>query len=91
MQKGKYVVLFFTWEIWILRVKIWSGISDRLEKFRLCWKIKVKKIGLTYEQVQTYNPPSNPAKFSDLRPKDYIAKYGPVSWEVDALIQEVLA
>jgi hypothetical protein len=64
-------------------------IRDRLEEFGLD-NITVKKIGLTYEQVQVYNPPPNPAKVTDPRAKDYIKKYGSSSWEVDALRPDVL-
>lgn len=42
-------------------------------------------IGLTMAQIKQYNPPHNPAKLTDPRAKDYIKKYGEVSWEVDAL------
>lgn len=45
----------------------------------------VISIGLTMEQIKTFNPPPNPAKVSDPRAAEYIAKYGPISWEVDAL------
>lgn len=45
----------------------------------------VISIGLTMEQIETYNPPPNPAKVSDPRAAEYIEKYGPISWEVDAL------
>ena len=32
-----------------------------------------------------YNPPPNPAKFSDPRSRDYVADHGEVSWELDAI------
>jgi len=37
------------------------------------------------KQIQELNPPPNPAKLSDSRVEDYIAKYGDESWELDAL------
>lgn len=64
-------------------------IRDRLEEFGLP-EITVKKIGLTYEQVQFYKPPPNYTKVKDPRAKDYIKKYGRSSWEVDALRPNVL-
>jgi hypothetical protein len=59
-------------------------IRDRLAEFWIA-DIDVCKIALTVEQVQQFDPPPNPAKFKDPRAKDYIAKYGTQSWEVDAL------
>lgn len=44
----------------------------------------------TMAQVRQYNPPPNPAKISDPRAADYIAKHGNQSWEVDALPPRVL-
>ena len=37
------------------------------------------------KQIKKFNPPPNPAKITDPRAKWYIAEYGNVSWEVDAL------
>lgn len=65
-------------------------IDDRLGEFG-CLRMDVKKLALTMEQVKRYDPPPNPAKITDPRAKDYIAKYGDKSWEVDALPPDVLA
>jgi hypothetical protein len=53
-------------------------------------KFRIDHIGLTMEQIKELNPPSNPAKISDPRAAGYIAKYGEISWEVDALNPEIL-
>ena len=58
-------------------------IKTRLEG--LASVVDVIAIGITYEQIQEFNPPPNPAKFKDPRADWYIEKFGPVSWEVDAL------
>ena len=42
------------------------------------------------EQVQQYQPPSNPAKTTDSRAAAYIEAYGTESWELDALEPDVL-
>ena len=63
-------------------------IKDRLEEFGV--STEVKQIGLTMEQIKKFNPPPNPAKITDPRAKLYIAEYGNVSWEVDALNPETL-
>jgi hypothetical protein len=64
-------------------------IRDRLIMFGI-EDITVKKVALTYEQVEEYNPPPNPTKLSDSRAPAYVSKYGDNSWEVDALPPEVL-
>jgi len=46
---------------------------------------EVKHIGLTMEQIEEFDLPPNPAKFSDPRAKKYVQEHGDVSWEVDAL------
>lgn len=51
---------------------------------------EVVAIGLTMEQIEDHNLPSNPAKITDTRAKAYIEKFGGISWEVDALNPEVL-
>ena len=50
----------------------------------------IDHIALTYAQIETYNPPPNPAKLTDPRAKDFVREHGYTSWEVDALPPEVL-
>jgi hypothetical protein len=64
-------------------------IDERMYMFGID-ELAVEKIALTMAQVQAYNPPPNPAKMSDARAADYVAKYGRSSWEVDALAPAVL-
>jgi hypothetical protein len=63
-------------------------IKERLHEFGV--DPEIKAIGLTLEQVKKYNPPANSAKEDDPRAKDYISKFGRVSWEVDALNPKTL-
>lgn len=68
-------------------------IGDRLELF--CHHHGyvapiVKRIALTMEQIEQYNPPPNPAKITDSRAAAYIAEHGDESWELDALTPEVI-
>ena len=51
---------------------------------------QVRRIALNWDQVQAYNPPPNPAKMTDSRAGDYVARYGHESWELDALDPAVL-
>ena len=68
------------------RIDMFSGYGD-LPGFGA----EVKRIALNYDQVETYNPPPNPAKFTDSRYGGYVTEYGTESWELDALEPNVLA
>lgn len=63
-------------------------ITERLAEFRC--PITFKRIGLTFEQIEEYNPPPNYAKINDPRAEGYISEFGNDCWEVDALTPEVL-
>jgi hypothetical protein len=89
MNQGKNCVILYLGDHDPSGEDMVRDIGDRLQEFGVC-DATIKKIGLTYEQVQMYNSPPNPAKVTDPRAKDYIALYGPVSWEVDALKPEIL-
>jgi len=66
-------------------------IFDRLyEILEVGRCLKVEHIALTWGQIEEYQPPPNPAKLSDSRAADYIAKHGEESWEVDALPPDTL-
>lgn len=69
-------------------VNMTDDIKKRMSMF--CADVQVKRIALTMDQINTYNPPPNMAKESDKRSKDYVAKYGPECWELDALEPQVL-
>jgi hypothetical protein len=63
-------------------------IQDRLNLFGS--DVYVKRVALTMEQIQTYNPPPNPTKLTDARATGYIAEYGHECWELDALEPRVI-
>lgn len=64
-------------------------VIDRLQLF--AGGIRVDRLALNWDQVETYNPPPNPAKLSDSRADAYIARFGGESWELDALDPTTLA
>jgi hypothetical protein len=71
-------------------------IEDRLRLFLEgdgydAGKLEVRRIALTREQIDQYNPPPNPAKITDSRFAGYEAEHGSESWELDALEPSVLA
>lgn len=51
---------------------------------------KVDALALTMDQINEFSPPPNPAKIKDPRAKAYIAEFGNISWELDALTPEAL-
>lgn len=63
-------------------------IQERLQMFGA--DVCVKRVALTMNQIETYNPPPNPAKLSDSRCGKYIDEYGDESWELDALEPSVI-
>ena len=70
-------------------------ITDRLSEFLEgdgydSSQLVVDRIALNMPQVELYSPPPNPAKLTDSRSKPYIRRYGPASWELDALEPAVL-
>ncbi len=66
-----------------------SGIDmtrDNSDRASFYWTdVEVKRIALNMDQVEEHNPPPNPAKITDSRAADYIARFGNESWELDAL------
>jgi len=63
-------------------------IKDRLNMFGV--DVELHGIALTKAQIDKYQPPSNPAKWTDPRAKEYVEIHGEVSWELDALTPTVL-
>lgn len=63
-------------------------IQERLDMFGA--DVIVKRVALTMEQIDFYSPPPNPAKITDSRCGQYIARYGNESWELDALEPKVI-
>jgi hypothetical protein len=61
-------------------------IRERLAMFGAdnC-EMTINRIALNMDQIETYNPPPNPAKLTDTRADKYIAEFGETSWELDAL------
>lgn len=58
-------------------------IQERMDLFEAY--PEVHRIALNLDQIETYNPPPNPAKLTDSRCSGYMKLYGNESWELDAL------
>lgn len=54
-------------------------------------QVRVKRLALNYDQIETLNPPENPAKETDSRYAAYTAEFGESSWELDAIEPRSLA
>lgn len=63
-------------------------IQDRLDMFGA--KVEVKRVALTMEQIELFNPPPNPTKLTDARASGYIYEYGHECWELDALEPKII-
>lgn len=70
------------------------GVSPGGEQWEYDYEVEnsliVDRIALNMDQIQQYNPPPNPAKLTDSRATQYIARHGRSSWELDALEPTVL-
>jgi hypothetical protein len=72
-----------------------SGIDmtrDNLDRLEMLSEgpVIVERLALNMGQIEQYDPPPNPAKMSDSRASDYVARYGSESWELDALEPTVI-
>lgn len=67
-------------------------IEDRVTMFmdEYSGDLIFKRIALTWAQIQTHNPPPNPAKHTDSRYKSYSDAHGDECWELDALDPSVI-
>ena len=66
-------------------------IEDRLGMFvGMAGDVELRRIALNMDQIESYNPPPNPAKVTDSRYADYAKKYGDESWELDALDPSII-
>ena len=70
-------------------VDMTRDIEERLEVFGVR-RLEVRRIALNMDQVEEFNPPPNPTKFSDSRCAAYVARYGLEAWELDALEPQYL-
>lgn len=92
-EEWKFTEAYLSWKNILLK----AGLKeDDMSKYRwmyICFireNFEVKHIGLTMEQIDQYDLPPNPTKFTDSRSKKYVDKYGKTCWEVDALRPDVL-
>lgn len=66
-----------------------NDIEKRLAMFGS--SVTIDRIALTWDQIQQYDPPPNPAKTTDARYAKYQEQYGDDSWELDSLEPRIMA
>jgi hypothetical protein len=66
-------------------------LTDRLRLLAQYARVELERVALTWEQIELWAPPPNPAKTSDARYAGYEAEHGESSWELDAVKAEDLA
>jgi hypothetical protein len=66
-------------------------IRERLYQYGEQIDISVTRLALNMDQVETWNPPPNPAKETDSRFAGYRVEFGETSWELDAVEPQTLA
>ena len=62
-----------------------SGIDMSRDLRDRLGNVEVRRVALTFEQVQHYNLIPNPAKMADTRANGYVSQYGSQCWELDAI------
>lgn len=93
-RKGQEVVILHLGDHDPSGIDMSRDIEDRLRMFTGDGKLirmSIHRIALTWDQIEQYRPPPNPAKITDSRAAGYIEKYGYESWELDALEPTVLS
>jgi hypothetical protein len=87
-REGKNCVILYLGDHDPSGIEMTRDIGDKLSMFGAT--ADVRRIALSLDQIRTYNLPPNPAKETDSRFQGYIERYGPESWELDALKPQVL-
>lgn len=88
-NKRKNLVLFYLGDHDPSGEDMVRDIEDRLTMFGVK-NLEVRKLALTPAQIQQYDPPPNPVKFTDSRSAKYQSEHGDECWEVDALEPRIL-
>jgi hypothetical protein len=88
MRAGKQCVVLHLGDHDPSGIDMTRDIGDRFQVFDV--DCQVERIALNMYQVEEFNPPPNPAKFTDSRAAGYVQLYGTYSWELDALEPSML-
>lgn len=89
-EAGKELVILHLGDHDPSGIDMTRDIIERLKMFLGYNRLEVRRIALTWEQIEEYDPPPNPAKDTDSRFDGYRTEYGDESWELDALEPSVI-
>lgn len=85
-ERGKRVVVLHLGDHDPSGIDMTRDNEDRLQLLTYgCDDLEVRRIALNMDQIREFRPPPNPAKVTDSRSTGYITRFGPKSWELDAL------
>ena len=93
IRDGKHVTILHLGDHDPSGIDMSRDIADRLYMFigaRRFDQLSVKRIALNMDQIQQFDPPSDPAKLGDSRTSSYVEQFGEECWELDALDPPVL-
>jgi hypothetical protein len=88
---GKKILVIYLGDHDPSGIDMTRDIEERLQLYAGLSEIKVSRLALNMDQVETWNPPENPAKTTDSRFDKYLAEFGESSWELDAVEPRTLA
>lgn len=90
LSAGKRVIIFHLGDHDPSGLDMTRDNDERLNMFA-GGIIDVRRLALNADQIETYDPPPNPAKMTDTRADAYVSEHGRSSWELDALDPEVIS
>ena len=89
LDSGQLPIIFYLGDHDPSGIDMDRDIAERLAVFDSI--AKVPRIALNLDQVEEYGPPPNPAKETDSRYEQYVARFGITEcWELDALDPQVI-
>lgn len=90
VQKGQRPIVFHLGDHDPSGMDMTRDNRDRLSMFAGV-PVTVVRLALNRDQIDKFNPPENPVKFTDSRAEGYVAEHGYHSWELDALSPQYIA
>lgn len=90
-HRGKNIAIFYLGDHDPSGIDMTRDVTDRLSMYSNLDTIEIQRLALNWDQVQTWQPPENPAKETDSRYSTYVMQFGASSWELDAIEPAQLA
>lgn len=90
-NKEPRIVVFYLGDHDPSGIDMTRDVQERLSMFSGYIPVEVVRLALNMDQIEELQPPENPAKMTDSRAQDYVARFGDSSWELDAVAPDQLA